>query len=342
MTPDIPFNSSNESTLELIICAVFILFTILYAKRRILFGKTGFIKSDYLNNASLVMSFFTQGHKLQLLKRSTIQNLTYNIFLTSDENPKNSGDPNTEPGAILYKLELPFYSSGHIIGISKKSKVERFFLESYIEAHGLIKINLEGDYSDVFSIYATPGQEIISRYILDPKAMAFTIDYCTNFFWEIIGDEMYFVNTKSIKGETNILQDSVKFVEQIRPATADSANNQKLVKHEAPYGEIENKPLNCPICKTTMTVTKYWYACKNQHGILILGRDLINIKKGSLKINESVKAQTNHKTIVCPNCKQEMKPVNYLQKGIIIDSCTNCAFRWLDAGEAKKLSQPKY
>lgn len=342
MTSYVPFYFRNKNTLELIIYAIFILVTLLYAKRRILFGKTGFIKSNYLSEASLVMSFFVQGYKLQPIKRSTIQNITINIFLTSDENSKNYGDPNTESGVFIYKLELPFFSSGHIIGISKKSKIERFFLESYLEAHGLIEIKLEGNYPNFFSIYASPGQEIISRYILDPKAMAFTLDYCTNFFWEIIGDEMYFVKTQSIKGESNILQDSIKFVEQIRPATADSVNNQKLVKHEAPYGEIGNKPLNCPICKTVMTVMKYWYACKNQHGILIQGKDLINFKKGQLKINESTQASTSHKTIVCPNCKQEMKPVNYLRKGIIIDSCTNCVFRWLDAGEAKKLSQPKY
>lgn len=331
----------RTDTIENLITIAAVILIIIYANRRRFFGKLGIAKTGVIEGTSLVMAFFTQGYNLSRLKRAKIQGVRYNIFLTSQDNSKNKDEPNTKAGSMIYMLELPYSTTGHVIGISKKSILDRFFLESFLEAHGMEEIVLEGDYPNQFSIYASPGQQVISRYILDPAAMEFTVDYCTNHFWEIVGDEMYFATVDGLDSDEDILLSSIKFAEQVKPATADSANNQATVKHEVPYGELGDTPLKCPICNTDMEIGQYWFTCKNQHGILIPGPDLHKIKQKIHKVNKSGGQPVQHEGLHCPSCGSKMHPVDYLKSGVIIDSCTQCAYRWLDTNEAYKISNPK-
>lgn len=327
--------------MENIVLITFLLASVVYVNRRRLFGKFGVAKTGMIDGTSLVMAFFTQGWALSRLKRAKIEGVRYNVFLTSDDNSIIKSESNTKAGSLIYMLELPFSTTGHVIGISKKSKLNRYFLESFTEAHGMEEVVLEGDYPNQFSIYAAPGQQVISRYILDPAAMAFTIDYCTNHFWEIVNDQMYCATVDGLSHEGDLLSETVQFAFQVKPATANSVNNQKQVKHEAPYGELGDTPLKCPICNDDMIIGKYWFTCKNQHGILIQGPDLHKIKQKIHKVDRQASLPVQHAGLHCPNCGSKMHPVDYLKSGVIIDSCTQCAYRWLDTNEAYKISNPK-
>jgi len=50
---------------------------------------------------------------------------------------------------------------------------------------------------------------------------------------------------------------------------------------------------------------------------------------------------TAKKNLICPHCSAPMQKVNYNDTGIIIDSCTNCPYRWLAAGEIEKIEEYK-
>lgn len=326
--------------MELLVITVLLLGTLIARYGRLLFGKLGFSKTNYVDNTSFVMAFFSQGHKLSRVKRGKIEGLKFNAFLTMPYRGYES-QMNTNSGSIIYMLELPFHTTGHVVGVSKKSTVNRHFLESFLEANNMKEIVLEGDYPNHFSIYAAPGQEMISRYILDPKAMAFTVDYCANHFWEIVGDEMYSATVSDIKSESSILKNSKRFAEQVKPATAGTTGNLKKVYHERPYGEIGDTPLNCPICNTEMHVGQYWFTCKNKHGMLVLGMDLHKIRNHVHNVDRNEALPIQHEGLHCPNCGNKMHPVDYLQTGTIIDACTKCAFRWLDSNEAFKISQKR-
>jgi hypothetical protein len=62
-----------------------------------------------------------------------------------------------------------------------------------------------------------------------------------------------------------------------------------------------------------------------------------------IKINDEnpiVSPQIN-KQINCPNCHKTMTKLNYNNTGILIDSCSNCPYRWLDRGEISKIKNTK-
>lgn len=323
-----------------LVYVLIILIGLIYGNRRRLFGKFGVGRTGSVSESSLVMAFFSQGHGLRRIKRSKIEGVTYNAFLTTSTNLPIS-EKNTKSGSIVYMLELPFYINGHIIGINKKSKVDRYFLESFLEAHCMKEIVLEGDYPKDFSIYALPSQEVIVRYVLDPKVMGFTIDYCRGYFWEIVADEMYFATVGGIKASGNALSVSLKFANLVRPANASSVNNQKQVKHELPYGDLSGVDLSCPICKKKMITEGKWLSCVEGHGILIPGSNLNDLKKKKIIKTKSDKKPVIHNDLYCPNCGTKMHSMDYLNLNIIIDSCPKCVYRWLDTNEAYKIGQGK-
>ena len=97
----------------------------------------------------------------------------------------------------------------------------------------------------------------------------------------------------------------------------------------------------CPYCNNALISEQGMFVCPNSHGTLIFGGLLAQISE--IKINDDDRnniPQVN-KQINCPNCHKTMIKLNYNDTGILIDSCPNCPYRWLDRGEISKIKNTK-
>jgi hypothetical protein len=88
-----------------------------------------------------------------------------------------------------------------------------------------------------------------------------------------------------------------------------------------------------------MTNEQGFFRCPDGDGILLNGAALQQIKQGQLTIALG-KSRKPHRpaSLTCPSCGKPMTHVAYDGGPTTIDSCTNCPYRWLDAGEAAALT----
>ncbi|SRR5258708_7907939 len=101
--------------------------------------------------------------------------------------------------------------------------------------------------------------------------------------------------------------------------------------------------MHCPICNNLLTETDGVFMCPSGHGTLMSGKLLGELKELHIP-DEAPSAQaqdTAEKNVTCPHCSAPMQKVNYNNTGILIDSCTNCPYRWLAAGEIAKIEEYK-
>jgi hypothetical protein len=328
-------DSTFNSPLQIIALSVIIAIILAYKYLRVtdrIKNYFGSPKSPDINT-QLIMAYYTNGFDLMPLEHNKIDNMRYSVLITTAGNQKS--ETLASHGTLIYVLQLPFNTQTHIIGVSKKYQLEGFFLESFLAANNMEEIFLEGDFIDKCNIYTSKGQGFLTQYILDPKAMEFIVDFCENYFWEIAGDELTLVKTKDQTGEADLIGLSARFVKEIKPAIKQSG---EPVKHDPPYGIYDGKPLPCPLCKSTMIVKNDWLECPSGHGILINARNIIKFINENQPITEAQINEIKHNQVKCPNCGTLMDLVNYQNTGIIIDSCTKCPFRWLDASEATKIT----
>jgi Zn-finger nucleic acid-binding protein len=233
-----------------------------------------------------------------------------------------------------------------MIGLSKDHKLNRVMFADFLEGHGMERVTLEGNFSSYFDIYAAKGQQVAVRQTLEPDAMAFVVDYCRSHFWEINSSELYIVATDSdpSKGEKiTLLDQSQKFIDEIKPALLPGQPGAAAIHHEIPYGEYDGPSLLCPICQKTMTLVGNSHICPDGHGILVTGAvlDKLHDNELDLKLDIDPSKTAEHKQLTCPNCHNPMEPTQYQGGAVQIDSCTNCPYRWLDAGEVAKIQIPK-
>ena len=327
------FLINNQWTYIVILCSAYFILMYLGVFNKLHFSSK--TNNEENNDFSLIMSYYTRGLGLTNLSRGKTNNMNYTLYTTTSENLIAGSGANSNPGTLIYVLEMPFSTKSHIVGISKKYAIDTNFLSQFLQRNNMEGLELEGAFSNACRLFAQVGQGSITQYVLDPKAMQFIVDFCTDNFWEINGAELTIVKTENQKGGENLLDLSSQFAQEIRPAVEQKG---KPVKHELPYGEYGGGELPCPICKTPMGIKTKRLQCPNGHGILINGRYVIEIRGKQLKIDEVIENPTKHDQIICPNCGNEMVTTNYQNTGVIIDSCTNCPFRWLDAKEADKIS----
>ena len=83
--------------------------------------------------------------------------------------------------------------------------------------------------------------------------------------------------------------------------------------------------------------------CPSGHGTLMSGKLLGELKE--LRIPDEAPSNlpqnSVNKSLICPYCSTPMQKVNYNGTDIIIHSCPNCPYRWLDAGEIEKIEDFK-
>lgn len=293
---------------------------------------------DVTNNPSdsQIIAFYTLGHQLTRLVKTTTKGLKYSIFMTL---PDESGIAQVAENAVIEVLDLPFDTQTHLIGLSKEHQLDRLKFENFVQLNGMEKVVLEGDFPDYFDIYASQGQQFMSRYVLDPKAMEFVIDFCRTHFWEINSSEFYIVASSQDDRADNIIESSLRFVDAIKPALLPGTLGAAPVHHDVSYGEYDGPPLTCPVCSKKMNMTDSWQTCPDGHGLLVNAKVLADIHSGKLKVDTSKITPMKHDNLTCPKCHLPMEQVDYNGSGVIIDTCTKCAFRWLDASEISKIAR---
>src|SRR5436305_4122052 len=101
--------------------------------------------------------------------------------------------------------------------------------------------------------------------------------------------------------------------------------------------------MRCPICNSPLTETDGVFMCPLGHGTLMSGKLLGELKELNIpdEAPSTLAQDTAKKSLNCPHCSAPMQKVNYNDTGIIIDSCTNCPYRWLAAGEIEKIEEYK-
>jgi Zn-finger nucleic acid-binding protein len=101
--------------------------------------------------------------------------------------------------------------------------------------------------------------------------------------------------------------------------------------------------MKCPICNAELVERDQVFVCQRGHGTLMAGKLLGELKKLDFP-DEPASGEAradDKKPLTCPHCSAQMQKVNYNDSGIIIDACTNCPYRWLNAGEIKKIEDFK-
>ena len=237
----------------------------------------------------------------------------------------------------IYAVALPFQTTSHLLAVPK-SKKDLF--SSITRQLTMQPVDLEGDYNDYFSLYAKQGQQVESRYVLDPSAMEFTVDFCAEYAWEIANDTLYFESEKLLP-DLQVVDD---FVKQITPELAVSSgiNLVKRPQVEEQLSSMASKLL-CPVCNMALRSGKRWLACSSGHGYLLTSGELIETRQHmndtARAVEESLSAQPNvitkisvvpHGDLTCPNDGQTLTKEPYQQTPGYLYSCHSCAYRWID------------
>lgn len=167
--------------------------------------------------------------------------------------------------------------------------------------------------------------------------MVFTIDFCRQYNWEIVGDQLIIMSDREIMAQDVVDQ----FVTEIRPSI-DSKKPVVRNSHLLPYVTIQPLRMSCPMCNAGLKPDKQWMACPNRHGILVTGKQLFALRKDSnqslLKNSKSTTDIHTNRKLICPHCHSNMKSVNYQNSHVYIDICTKCQYRWLDFEEVDDIA----
>lgn len=283
-------------------------------------------------NSSVLWSYYSDQASILPLARTKIAGLRVSTVLFTRGSME----------AILASVELPFLTKVHLLGIPKTEGIVP--LNPAKKSHSIMEeVMLEGDYPSYFKLYAEKGQQFQARYVFDPSAMAYTVDFCRSHNWEIVEDMLIFVatsGTSRMHDKTLMWDDIDDFVEEIRPAI-EKPLTPKQQRARIPYGTDRRETLDCPICASNMPNTEQYFACPENHGVLIMGGFLKKLRDENIEVHMvthgySTKAEResfSRPEITCPSCKGTMQKVQYNMSDVIIDACSECTYRWLDAHE---------
>lgn len=306
-----------------------------------LFGLQKFKESKepkLMVKSSLLFAHLTNGNDILAVDRGAINGMHYAMYATvASRNNMQQGV--AASGAILYVLELPFNTQGHLVGISNKYHSTKSSSIDFVKQSGLTEVNLEGDFNNYFKLYSPEGQKIQARYIFDPAAMQYVVDFCSEFNWEIVYDELIFTASHGQSGQ-GLAKNSTEFINQIKPALIKEFTSKEAIKRKTPYGEWRGNPMPCPICQVPMEYKVNWHECPSGHGRLLHAQKLLGFRRGKLKNTpniENTEIIERQTALVCPHCSNKMIEMQYAKRGLMIDSCPKCPYRWLDAGELVRI-----
>lgn len=289
------------------------------------------------SKTSILFSLYTAGNHVLQANSGELKKISYRSYFTLQDAAISEAQV-MDPGAVLFVLELDFNTQAHIVGLGKDAPFDRMKIKSHIVPYHIEELSLEGDFPNYFNVYAPRDQQMLSRYVFDPEAMAAFVDYLQHNFWELVGDELYIIIAKDHAKVGPILAKAEELVNQIRPALIRTLPGQEPVNHEPSYGSFGKKQLPCPICAKKMHIDGNVQGCPSGHGILLHGGTLVKFRRGEQDIVYSGKSQP-HGDLKCPKCKGTMQLSRYSLGDFEIDVCMKCAYRWIDADEIQKIKK---
>ena len=321
--------------MKLLMLAIVTIAVLIYSIKRFIVPR---VTTDSDIKSGILFAFYTKGNMLLPADRGQVGKLYYDTYITMQGGPL-FGEPVAPGGAIIFRVDMPFNTQAHLVGISAKEHIAKLPATAFIDESGLEPVELEGDFNNYFKLFAPADQQTHARYVFDPAAMQFVIDFCANHDWELVYDELYFTISED-QDAGPLVAKSLEFIKQIQPAIVREFPTEDALRQKVSYGEYRGDPLACPICKKEMRYQTYWHECPDGHGRLLHAQKLLGFRTGTIKksITEPTVNIADRKThLICPHCGKEMMPTQYVKRGLIIDSCTKCPYRWLDAGELQKI-----
>ena len=228
----------------------------------------------------------------------------------------------------MYAVYLPFQTSAHLLGLPRSDDSIKIPIS---KSSSMEEVVLEGDYPNYFKLYADRGQQMESRYVLDPKAMVFTIDFCAGTHWEIVDNTLFFTG----EGKLPSFKVVDQFVKEIRPAIESAAPKDHT---RISYGHMNIADFYCPVCDEKLVNGQSWMECPNHHGFLVTGRQIKSLRDKMTYSPQKVAfddGRTNG--IKCPYCSQPMIATRYQYSDAMIDRCSKCIYRWVDKPEAEAI-----
>lgn len=161
-------------------------------------------KKQIVANSPLLLSYFSSDKQMVGLDSGNFGDLPYVLLAAKTDNKGQTSHvdqiASSSSGTIVCRVSLPFKTNSHLVGVSKNGALE-LGLNEFLARRNLEKIELEGNFSEYTALFAPPGNQFNARYLLDPKAMTFVIDFCKTHHWEIINDELYFVTNDTISAK---------------------------------------------------------------------------------------------------------------------------------------------
>ncbi len=310
------------------IVIIFVALLVILVSAGLRYSRTA--RNSFTRGRSSLLVHYTQpgtGIHLMSLTEGVMDDGSYYNVLSAGDN-------------MLYVVQLPFQTKLHMLAVAQASGL--FSGASLVErSPDIRRVELEGDFIHYFQLYVSPQYEKQVRYILDPKAMAYVIDFCRSNTWELLNDELYIVVGRSSE-QSVTLQEIASFTSEIRPVVAD-VSTAAVSPHRLNTNQARALlRAHCPICQAALVAASEWHRCPEGHGYLLTGKELARLRSRELTVTDDTAevslARDPHHAIDCPVCRHPMALVPYGARHTIIDSCTNCMYRWLDSGEEKRVS----
>lgn len=118
---------------------------------------------------------------------------------------------------MVLSLELSKSCPFRIVSVNKHSPILTETWKTELAHQGLESVNLEGDFPDYFNLYASRDLQTEVRELFNPKQMAYAIDFCQNFDFEVFDSTLLVaINRPSTDGDTTAaVEDAVVLAEKL-------------------------------------------------------------------------------------------------------------------------------
>lgn len=152
----------------------------------ILIGPRGFLKRRLSFGApedvegSAIWAAGTLGRKITKLSKGTVKERRYSFFAVHS----------IDNAFTILQIHLKMPSPIHLLCVNKNSRIVDGSWQNIVTQEHLEPMVLEGDFPSYFRTYTSNHTQLDARELFEPKAMAYFVDYCQNFDFEIFGNSL--------------------------------------------------------------------------------------------------------------------------------------------------------